>query len=60
MGMYPNMMRPIPFMKHKPKHPTNQEKNVNEKNEGEKKEENTPQENQNQKNENNQMQEENK
>ena len=38
MGMYPNMIRPIPFMKHKPKHPTSQEKNTNEKNESEKKE----------------------
>jgi len=27
MGMYPNMIRPIPFMKHKPKHPVSQEKN---------------------------------
>ena len=31
MGMYPNMMQPIPFMKHKSKHPpgATQEKNTN-------------------------------
>ena len=37
MGIYPNMMQPIPFMKHKSKHPAGvtQEKinNPNEKNE---------------------------
>ena len=64
MGMYPNMMRPIPFMSHKSKHQASQEKKSNEKNEGEKKdeekkEENVPQNdqsNQNQINEQNKMQ----
>ena len=58
--MYPNMMRPIPLMKHKPKHQVSQEKITNEKNEGDKKEENIPQnepDNQNQNNEENKMQE---
>ena len=62
MGMFPNMMRPIPFQKNKPKHPKTQEKtpnekNENEKNENEKKEETEPQNNQNQNKieENNQM-----
>ena len=65
MGMYPNMMRPIPFMSHKSKHQVSQEKKPNEKNEGEKKdeekkEENVPQNdqsNQNQINEQNKLQE---
>ena len=52
MGMFPNMMRHVPFMKHKSKHTLTQEKNTNEKNESEKKEEDKkegipPQENQN-------------
>ena len=71
MGMFPNMMRPIPFQKSKPKHPKSQEKtpneknenekNENEKNENEKKEESEPQNNQNQNKteENNQMEENN-
>ena len=51
--MYPNMTRPIPYIKYsKSKHSINQEKNANEKNESEKKEEDKkegipPQENQN-------------
>ena len=64
MGMYPNMIRPIPFMKHKPKHPVSQEKNTNEKNEtekkeDEKKEDNAPLNEENNKNQN-QNEEENK
>ena len=65
--MYPNMIRPIPFMKHKPKHPVSQKKNTNEKNEtekkeDEKKEDNAPlneenNQNQNQNEEENKMQE---
>ena len=40
MGMYPNMTRPIPYIKYsKSKHSINQEKNANEKNESEKKDE---------------------
>jgi hypothetical protein len=64
MGMFPNMMRPIPFQKNKAKHPkpqekTPNEKNENEKNENEKKEETEPQNNQNQNKteENNQVEE---
>jgi hypothetical protein len=68
MGMYPNMTRPIPYIKYsKSKHSINQEKNANEKNESEKKdedkkEENVPQNNQNENktDENNQMQQDNK
>jgi len=68
MGMYPNMTRPIPYIKYsKSKHSINQEKNTNEKNESEKKdeekkEENVPQNNQNENktDENNQMQQDNK
>ena len=68
MGMYPNMTRPIPYIKYsKSKHSINQEKNANEKNESEKKdeekkEENAPQNNQNENktDENNQMQQDNK
>jgi hypothetical protein len=66
MGMYPNMMQPIPFIKHKSKHPigtTTQEKNIatpekNVENEQKKEEnnENNGVETQNQ----NQMQEETK
>ena len=62
MGMYPNMIQPIPFIKHKNKHPTGagQEiiNNPNEKNEETEQKKEEKNEEKNEQNIQNQMQEE--
>ena len=58
MGMYPNMMQPIPFKKHKSKNPPGQEKQANAPGKNEKTEENKDEKKEEVVDSQNQMQEE--